>query len=190
MHLTVPPAFHPPSSLLGRLVRRWSADERQAASRYIVAAALVFVAVTLAGQWGWVLWSTGADGDPALGYFLAQGVAGLVMSGVCLLGWRQPIHVRADANGLAVRRGAETLVLAYGEVQSAKRITADAYHRHWQRYAATRAFVNRLPADLLLLHTARGPVVLGLTAADLGRLDAHLAGQLEPDRTRRFVHAA
>ena len=188
MDLTVPAALHPASSLLGRLVRRWSDDERQAESRYIVAAALVLGGATLAGQWAWVVWGT--EGEMALGFFAAQVVGGLFVGGFTLLGWRPALHIRADDQRLTVQRGAETLDLPYEAVTSVERITAAAYHGHWRRYAATFAFVNRLPADLLLLTTARGPVVLGLPAGDLARLEAHLAGQVPPDVERRLVRAA
>lgn len=168
-------------------MRRWAADARQAESLYIVVVALVLVVVMLAGQWAWVVW--GAQGGAAtLWYFAAQVAMGLVVGIGCLLGWRPPIHVRADADGLTIRRGAEMLALPYDAIMSAERAPAALYHRHWRRYAATRAFVNRLGDEVLLLRSTDGPVVLALPAADLARLDAHLTARLET--APRLVRAA
>ena len=189
MTLIAPPAFHPPSSLLGRLVRRWAKDGRQAESLYIVVAALVLVGVTLAGQWGWVLWGLAPDGSPNVAYFAAQFVGGLVVGGSCLLGWRRPVRVEIGDDGIQIARGPDTLTLVWKEIDSAERIYADAYYRHWRRYTATRVFVNRTRDDLLLLRTAEGPVVLGLPDAEFARLDALLAEHLEP-AVPRYVRAA
>lgn len=189
MHLSAAPSFHPPSSLLGRFVGRWVDDERQAVSVYIVVAALVLVVASLAGQWGWVLWGT-ASGSPSLGYFAAQVVGGVIVGAACLLGWRRPLHVHADHEKVTVRRGAQVLALSYDAIRSAERITAADYHRHWQRYAATRAFVNRQPDELLLLRTADGPVVLGLDLTDLDRLGSHIAERLARVHAHRLTRAA
>lgn len=185
MRLTIPPAYHPASSLLGRLVRRWAADDRQAESLYVVAVALVLVTAALLGPWVWMRY--GAGGAP--GSVVMLGIAGL-LGGGCLLGWRPAVRVHVRAEALEIRRGTEVLVLPYERIHAAERISAAAYHRHWRRYAATRVFVNRLPAELLLLRTAHGPVVLGLAAADLARLETHLADRLDLRTAERLVHAA
>ncbi len=185
MHLTDPPAWHPASSLLGRALRRRVADERRAESTYIVVVALVAVVLALAGQWGWMRW----EASP-LAYGLGLGAAWLLAGAACLAGWRPRLHVRARAGRLEIRRGAEELVLPYGQIEAAERVSAEAYHRHWRRYAATRSFVNRLGDEVLLLRTARGPVVLGLARPDLLRLEAHLGARIGLRTADRFVRAA
>ncbi|NNF58181.1 MAG: hypothetical protein HKN04_08055, partial [Rhodothermaceae bacterium] len=75
-------------------------------------------------------------------------------------------------------------------IECTERITADACHRHWRRYAATQAFVNRLPDELLLLRTTSGPVVLGLAPDALDRLEAHLAEHLEVESAEPLIRAA
>jgi hypothetical protein len=172
------------------LVRHRAHDARQAESLYFVALALVLCLATLAGQWGWIVYGTTPDGSPSLAFFATQVVGGLALVATCLLGWRPRVVVTARDEVLDVRQGAEALSLHHGRIASVERITAAAYHRHWRRYAATRAFVNRLPDELLLLHTASGPVVLGLAAPDLNRLEAHLAEHLDAARPERFVRAA
>ena len=188
LRFVIPRSLYPPASLLGRLVRRGARDARQAESLYVVTAALVLCLATLSSQWGWIGWGT--DPDTAVAYFVAQVVGGVLLVGTCLLGWRPRVVVAAHERKLDVQQGAEALSLHYGQVASAERITAEAYHRHWRRYAATRAFVGRLPEELLLLRTEAGPVVLGLAAPDLDRLESHLADRVEAPVDARLVRAA
>ncbi len=189
--VTIPRAFHPPSSALGRWVRCRARDARHAESLFIVAAALVLTVATLASQWSWILLGEAAPGDAlALGVLAAHGLGGGLLAWGCLWGWKPAITVTADSEALEARQGSDTLHLGYGAIDRAERITAEAYHRHWRRYAATRAFVNRLPDDLLLLRTDDGPVVLGLAPADLDRLEARLAEGLEVEAGGSLVRAA
>ncbi len=191
LRLVIPRSFHPPASLLGRLVRRWTQDRRQAESFYYVAAVLVLAVGSLLSQWGWVAFGTGGPGGtPMPGYYAVQVAGGLLLAGCCLLGWKRPVVVTARRQALDIRQGAEAVSLHYGRIHAAERISADAYHRHWRRYAATRVFVNRLPAELLLLRTASGPLVLGLPPADLDQLEAHLAEQVEIRTLKHLVRAA
>lgn len=188
LRLVIPRSLHPPASLLGRLVRRRARDARQAESLYLVAVALVLCVGALVSQWGWI--AVGAGPDVAPGYVVAQIVGGALLVGACLLGWTPPVVVTAHDGGLDVRQGAETVSLPYEWIHAAERISADAYHRHWRRYAATHAFVGRLPDELLLLRTDAGPIVLGLAAPDLDRLEAHLADRLDAPIGARLVRAA
>lgn len=190
LRLTIPRSLHLPASPLGRGVRRWAHDARQAESLYFVALALMLCLATLAGQWGWIVYGTTPDGAPSLTFFAIQVVGGLVLGATCFLGWRPRVVVTARDEILDVRQGDEALSLHHGRIAAVERITAEDYHRHWRRYAATRAFVNRLPDELLLLRTASGPVVLGLAAPDLDRLETHLADHLEVARPERLVRAA
>lgn len=169
MHLTAPPAFHPASSLLGRALRRHAADARQAESLYIVAAAFVVTAAMLIGQWGWMRWSAAP-----LAYGAALGAGSLLIAVACFAGWRPRLRVHLGPDVLEIQRGAEALALPLDQIELAERLPAEAFHRHWRRYAATRVFVNRLPAEVLLLRTAHGPVILGLPDMDLARLKACL----------------
>lgn len=190
LRFTIPRSLYLPASPLGRAVRRWAHDARQAESLYFVALALVLCLATLAGQWGWIAYGTTPDGAPSPTFFAVQVVGVLVLVATCLLGWRPRVTVIARDEALDVRQGDEALSLHHGRIAAVERITAEVYHRHWRRYAATRAFVNRLPDELLLLRTASGPIVLGLAAPDLDRLEAHLAEHLEAARPERFVRAA
>ena len=190
IRFTIPRSLYLPASPLGRLVRRWARDARQAESLYLVALALVLCLATLAGQWGWIAYGTTPESTPSLTFFAVQVGGGLALVATCLLGWRPRVVVTAREEALDIRQGNEAISLHYGRITSAERITAGAYHRHWRRFAATRPFVNRLPEELLLLHTASGPVVLSLAPLDLDRLEAHLAARLSVLRTEPLVRAA
>ena len=170
MYASAPPVFHPPSSPLGRAVRRYAGDERQAEGLYAVAAALVLVAAVLVGQGVWLV----LEAAP-LTYGIASVLGWGLVAAVCFAGWRPRLRVWADGGALRIGRGRESLVLPLAAVESAERVPAADYHRHWRHYAATRAFINRLGAEVLLLRTERGPVVLGLDAEDLARFEALLA---------------
>ena len=172
-------------------MRRWAHDDRQGESFYFVAAALVLCVGSLLSQWGWVAFGTsGPGGMPEPWYFVVQAVGGLALGVVCLLGWKPAITVTARAQHLDVRRGTEAVSLLYDRIHAVERISADAYHRHWRRYAATRTFVNRLPAELLLLRTTSGPLILGLAPADLARLELHLAERTAIPTAASLVRAA
>ncbi len=191
LRLTIARAFYPPASPLGRWLGRRARDARQAESVYIVAVALVLTAASLVSQWSWILLGEAALGTPLTLWLLgAHGGGGLLLGWLTLWGWTPAIAVTARAERLEIAQGDTALVLSYDAIDRAERITADAYHRHWRRYAATRCFVNRLPDALLLLRTDAGPVALGLAPADLARLDAHLAERLDADPVERLVRAA
>ncbi len=191
LRFVAPPSFYPPASLLGRLVARGARDDRQAESFYFVAAALVLCVGSLLSQWGWVAFGTsGPGGTPEPWYFAVQIAGGLLLGGGCLLGWKPAVVVTAHEAYLHIRQGAGAVSLHYGRIHGAERVSAAAYHRHWRRYAATRAFANRLPAELLLLRTASGPLILGLPPEDLDRLELHLDGRLAGRPTEHLVRAA
>lgn len=191
LRLTIARAFYPPAAPLGRWVQRRARDARQAESLTIIAIALVFTAATLASQWSWILLGEAAlDSALALWVLVAHVVGGGLLGWLCLWGWTPAITVEAEADGLEVTQEESVLSLAYETIDHTERITADAYHRHWRRYAATLAFVNRLPETLLLLRTPSGPVILGLAPADLDLLDAHLADRLDVQVEGPLVRAA
>lgn len=188
LRFVIPRSFYPPASPLGRLVGRWAQDARQAESFYFVAAAFVLCVGSLLSQWGWVAFGTGEEATPW--FFVTQVAGGLLLGAGCLLGWKHTVDVTAERRELHVRKGEDATSIRYEHIHAVERISADAYHRHWRRYAATRAFVNRLPAELLLLRTEGGPLILGLSPSDLDRLEAHLAQQIEVHTEESLVRAA
>lgn len=172
-------------------MRRRAKDARHAESLTIIAVALVFTAATLASQWSWILLGDAAPGNAlSLWVFAAHVVGGALLGWTCLWGWKPPVVVEAGPEEIVVSQGEETLKLGYEDIETTERVTADAYHRHWRRYAATRAFVNRLPGESLLLRTASGPVVLGLSSEDLADLEAYVTAALGMETVEPMVRAA
>ena len=119
-------------------------------------------------------------GPTAIAFWLSQLGAVTVLGLTCVLGFTPPLVVACRANGLHLRRGKQALDLAFDDIEFVEIISALAFHRHWRRYAATHIFINRLDGEVLLLHTAHGPVALRLHPNDQEALHAHLAEQHEP----------
>ncbi|QXD16494.1 hypothetical protein GQ464_005975 [Rhodocaloribacter litoris] len=173
----VPRRFDPTRSLLGCAIRRRVRDARRAEACFIVGLAGVLLALILAQYLAWALLheTIRAGGTAGTIFWLAQPGLLLVCLGTCVLGFRPAIRITAGAGGLCVEQGGEVCRLAYAEIRGVETISALRFHRHERRYAATRAFVNRLEDPLLLIRTAEGPVVLGLRPADTLHLRDHLA---------------
>ncbi len=191
LQFTIPRAFYPPAAPLGRWVRQRSRDARHAESLTIIAVGVVLTVATLVSQWSWILLGEAAiDNALALWVLVGHIVGGGLLGWACLWGWKPAIAVTAEADDLEIQQGERTLTLDYEGIERTGRITADAYHRHWRRYAATHAFVNRLPDDLLLLRTTSGPVVLGLALDDLDSLEARLAEYVDVEEAETLVRAA
>lgn len=184
LHLIIARRFHPAYSLLGRGLRRLSADARQAEALFLVVLAGLGLLVLLTQFLSWALLQpvfTADPGSPARLVFWAAQLGSLLLLGLtCVLGFTPPITVACDAAGLHLRRGSQALDLAYDAIESAETVTALRFHRHWRRFAGTHVFVNRLDGDVLLLGTTQGTVALRLPETDREALLTHLAAQRTP----------
>lgn len=160
----LPRRLDPYEAPLGRWLRRRHADPLQAEVWTLVG--LVFLGLFVLT----VQYATWVVGQPLLAEPEAAawlwGVQATVLIGAVVVGLagRSPETVFAwDATlpGLRVQQGSRTLTIPRADVAGAELISGQLYHRHYRRYAATCAFVHRVPATLLLVHTPDGPVVLG-----------------------------
>ncbi len=163
-------------------MRRLVRDRRQAEA-YFVLALTALVLVWLVVQYGaWALVQPAPTEEPggglALTFWAVQigSLAGLLLVGAC--GLKPAATITCASDGLHIEQGRRALRLPYDAITSVERITALRFHRHERRYAATQLFAARVGrGDLLLLRTARGPVVLGLAPDDQDALCAHLERQ-------------
>ena len=176
----IPRRFHPGYSLLGRGLRRLVRDPLRAEAFFILALtglALLWLLVQYA-VWAFLQPAPSAPAGPAaLRFWAVQGGALLFLVLTCVVGVAPAAVVTCAPGGrLRLRQGRRRLALDNAEIKAIKKITPLRYHRHERRYAATQAFVGRLRHDLLLLRTARGPVVLGLAPQDQAALQRHLDG--------------
>ncbi len=181
---STPRRYHPGYSLLGRWLRRRVGDARQAEAVFIVALAGIGLGVLLAQYGAWALLQPALTADPtgplAVVFWGVQLCVFTLVGLTCLLGFQPSVEVICTASGLSMRQGERHLTLAYEAIDDAEPLAPLLFHRHYRRYAATRAFVYRPTGALLLLHTADGPVVLGLLEADLTALHRHLDARLAP----------
>ena len=172
----IPRRFDPRCSLLGRGLRRFSRDPLQAEAYFIVALTGLVLLWLLAQYAVWAfVQSAPSDSAAALCFWAVQGGALLFLALTCVVGVAPAAVITCTpGGGLSIRQGRSRLALENAEIQAIKKITPLRYHRHERRYAATQAFTGRLRHDLLLLRTARGPVVLGLAPEDQAAVRRHL----------------
>ncbi len=166
----VPARFHPAYSLLGRGLRRLVGDARQAEAFFLVALSMLALGLLLAQFFAWMLLKPVIQAAPAgpvaVTFWIGQVGAVVLCLSTCVVGFAPAIVVTATPSGLLLRRGDHERELRYEAITATASITALAYHRHYGRYAATQAFVNRMTPRVLLLHTPEAPVALGLLPED------------------------
>ncbi len=166
----VPRRFHPAYSLLGRYVQRVIGDERRAEALFLVVLSMILLGLLLVQCLAWTFL------NPAASWLSQVGALTLCVV-TCVLGYKPAITVTCTEIGLCLCQGLRALKLDYTEITSIETISALLFHRHYRRYAATEAFVNRMERDLLLLETTHGPVVIGLPPRDHAALVLHLEAQ-------------
>lgn len=169
-------------------------DERRVEALFIVVLSVLALALLLVQYLAWALLQpvivATPDGPTAIAFWIGQVGAFALVVGCCVVGFEPTITVAAEEERLRFYRNDHVLDLSYGAIDEVRTITALRYHRHWRRYAATHAFVNRPDGDLLLLHTDVGPVVLGLAPDDREALLAHLDAHWAPAFPLRTASAA
>lgn len=168
--------FAPTHSLLGRATRRWAGDAWRGEAYYLVALAGVVLGVLLLQYAAWAVLQpyVGPGAPHETAFWLGQVGALLLAGSACGVGFAPAVRVTWDGRQLTLRRGREIVRVDGEAIRHVERISALRYHRHERRYAATRAFIGRMPPVLLALHTAAGLVVLGLGDADQRDLWARL----------------
>jgi hypothetical protein len=191
---TIPRRFHPAYSLLGRWMRRWLDDERRAEALFIIVLSVLALALLLAQYLAWALLQPAIEATPegptAILFWIGQVAAVVLIVGFCVVGFEPAIVVTAEEDALHLQQKDCSLTLPYDAIETADTISARRYHRHWRRYAATHAFVNRPDGDLLLLRTDDGPVVLGLAPDDREALLDHLDARRSPSFALQTASAA
>ena len=184
----IPSRFNPARSLLGRWIRLHSADARQAESTYVVVVVLSFLALLLVHFLGWAFVQPAGAG---VAIILSEVVLVLAYGAFAFAGRDPAIIITPQASALEISRGDDVeLVLPSDEIETACTIDARTFHRHYRRYAQTRVFVNRVPAELLLLRWNGIPVVLGPAKDDLSTLLQLLERRISADCASSHVDAA
>jgi hypothetical protein len=159
-------------------------DRRQAEAMYLIVVSMLLLGLLLAQYLIWALLNPTILSDPAgpvaLTFWGTQ-VGGFVLCGLlCFLGFKPAVSASIEPNGIHLRQGQCTASLTYDEIESVEPLSALLFHRHYARYAATQAFISRMPATLLLIRTPDDPVVVGLRPEDHTALLHHLNAEQAP----------
>lgn len=159
-----PRSYDPAYSLLGRFVRARVGDPLRAEALFIVALTLLAVALLMSHYLGWALLKPVLSGQSnwQLVFWGGQVTSVLVLAAVGLVGFRPAVRVECTTNGIGLKQGDRSRMLARTDVQEAANLSATEYHRHYRRFTRTQAFVTARPEVLLRLHTNRGPIVIEL----------------------------
>ena len=177
--------FHPGYSLLGCWLRRRT-DRRHAEALHILLLTGLALFLLLTHYLSGALLHEGFAAPPsgAWIYWLSQaGCVGIALA-TCVIGFRPALTVTCTARALHLEQGDRSLAVPYTTLTSIQRISAQRFHRHERRYAATRVFIGELRDAVLLLHTAQdGPVALALPTSDLEALQEHLETARTSTRT-------
>jgi hypothetical protein len=169
--------------LLGRLLRWATGDRLRGEATFILTLTGLGLLVLLAHYLGWALLQPVIERDNAqawqMGFWFAQVASVLLLAAVGLIGFRPPVTAHVGDGQVSLRQGKRSLSLAANEIKEVSSISARLYHLHYRHYAATHGYVGTLEGDVLLLQTARGPVVVGLPEEDQSALAEALT--FEPD---------
>lgn len=177
---TEPGAWHPAASPLGRLVRG-RADRRQAETRAWAAALATAVALLLALQTAWAL--AGAE-RPAL-LLAASAGAWIAWAALALAGRRPGVCVALGPERVTVRQGRRALRVPRADVRDVRRVSAQAAHEHWKRYARTQVFQARHHPEALVLRLPGGtPVLIAMPSDALAGLEQALCAQAPARRAK------
>ena len=165
-------------------MRRRLGDARRAEALFLVALSMIALGLLLAQFIAW-LWLqpvilAAPTGPVAMAFWVSQVGALMLALLTCVVGFAPAVVVSVGPLGLHLRRGRHERTLRYTEITSVESISARRYYRHYGRYAATDAFINRLTPEVLLLHTLHGPVALGLPPDDHDAVRHHLEVCLAP----------
>ena len=170
-------SFHPSYSLLGRALRAWTGDRLRGEALYVVALTGLALVVLMTHYLGWALLKPVLTNNPSwqLLFWAGQLASAALWALIGLVGLRPGVTVACTDGAVELEQGGRTRTVPYDRIDAVETVSATTYHRHHRRYAATDVFVSTLPDEVLLLHTPRGPVAVGLPDPDdRAALAAHL----------------
>ena len=159
-----PRSYDPTYSLLGRLLRYWTGDRLRGEALFIVALTGLALVLLMTHYLGWALLKPLLVENPSwqMLFWAGQLASVVVLGALGLVGMRPGVTVNCSPEGLDLEQGTRTRTVPYDDVERVETVSATRYHRHYRHYAATGVFVGEVSDEMLLLHTARGPVVISL----------------------------
>lgn len=166
----LPRRFHMAYAPLGRWISRREPDARRAENLLILALTALLMGIMFANQIAWAFVKdaivAAPEGPTAMAFWLAQVgfLMALFFGGV--LGFKPALALTCGPRALHIQEEGVETVVPYDSIDTIRVISALAYHRHFRRYRQTRSFVNQIEAEMVLLETTTGPVILGLPPED------------------------
>ena len=163
-----PRTYCPSASALGRMVRAWTDDRLRGEALYLVAMAGLTVVLLMAHYLGWALLTSTLSASQTWEPLFWQTQVGsvLVLAGAGLVGFRPAVRVTCQPNAVTLRQGDKTRALSPPDIQDVRLISAQRYHRHYRRYAATQVFASAVPEQVLCVQTNDGPVIVALPESE------------------------
>lgn len=180
-----PRRFHPGYSWLGRWLRRRT-DRRQGEALHILIVTTLALVLLLAHYVSWTLLYEQFARSPSLEWVYWSSQLGLlgVIGAICFAGMRPALTVTCSPQSLVLEQGTHTCSIPYDAITSVQSITAQRFHRHERRYAATDVFIGALQDDVMLLCLMDGGLIaIGLPSEDLNALQDRLETARRPVRT-------
>lgn len=163
-------SYHPSYSLLGRLVRAATGDRLRTEALFVVILTGLVLLLLLTHYLGWAMLQpvfTGPDGtDWQITFWIGQVASVLTLGLLAGIGFRPGLTVECGPDAVHLSQGRQTLSLPYSAIGETALISARQFHRHYRLYAATRIFAGTIRAEVLLLRTDNGPVVVALDRLD------------------------
>lgn len=159
-----PRRFHAGYSWLGRWLRRRT-DRLQGEALHVLVLTGMALALLLAHFLSWTLLHERLAASPTATALYWAGQLTLLgaVLGIGVVGFRPALTVTGTRRAVRLTQGPRTLSIPLDAITAVEPISAQRYHRHERRYAATRVFIGvRGDTVLLLRRTDGGPVVIGL----------------------------
>lgn len=159
-----PRSYDPTYSLLGRLLRSWTGDRLRGEALFVVALTGLALVLLMTHYLGWALLKSVLVENPSwqVLFWAGQLASVAVLGALGLVGMRPGVTVDCSPEGLDLKQGSRSRTVPYDALTAVETISATRYHRHYRHYAATAVFVGAPSGEMLLLRTARGPVVISL----------------------------
>ena len=165
-----PARFDPSYSILGRMLRRMVIDRKRAGAYFVVASAVLVLAVVVAQFFAWSFLEPALSADPggnaATVFWTGQIAAVLLLLFGVVLGRAPQLVVTLHQLHLAVRQGGREATVALSEIDTVRTVTSLQFHREYWPFADVRAFICGTPPLVVVVETPRGVLGIGLPASE------------------------
>jgi len=196
-HITyyIPAGYDVFRSALGRWIGGRIHDRLQAEARFILVVTGLVLTVFAVNYGGWVWFGEDIVVAPlsatAVQYYCVQLLLILGAIAATGIGFSSAVLVELDVEKLTVSRGRSGSVsIAIREIQSARAMNTQLFHRTLRRQDGVEIFINRTPSSIVLVETRCRIIALGLKENEGIDLCDRLVRLRAEDRRLRTVLVA